>query len=187
MSTGTLEREVAKVLADILQSELGLDPAHCLLGEQKWDIPADQQLFVVVFDQTAPPIGGVSYLDTDETSPSAGKEVQESTVMHEARIEIMSFDQSARVRKEEVGMALASLLAQQLSERYHLQIGRAQAPVSASETEVAGRLQRYVIRVNVTALHRKVKEPPKADYYDKFNVRPGHAAQVNPPSITEEE
>lgn len=187
MSTGTLEREVAKVVADILQEELALDTEHCLLGEQKWDIPADQQLFVVVFDQTAPPIAGTAYMDTDETSPSFGKEVQESTVMHDVRVEIMSFDQSARVRKEEVGMALGGLLAQQMSERYRLQIGRAQTPVSASETEVAGRLQRYVTHVNVTALHRKVKDLPKSDYYNKFNVRPGYAAQVNPPSITEEE
>lgn len=184
-AVGTMEREVAKIIADILQEDMVLDDAHCLLGEQKWDIPADKALFLVVFDQTAPPFGGASYLDTEDGSSTLGKEIQESAVMHDVRIEIMSFDNDARTRKEEIGMALAGLRAQQLAEQYRIQIGRAQPPVSASETEVAGRLQRYVIHVNVTSLHRKVKEPPKADYFDKFNLATVDGT-AKPPKITDQ-
>ena len=165
----TIAREVAKIIADILASEMGLDDQHSLLGDQKWNMPVDKQLFVVVYDQAAPALGAANYLDTDETSSTFGKEIQQSAVLHDVRVEIMSFDNDARLRKEEVGLALASFRAQQMSEQYGIQIGRAQSPVNASETEVTGRLQKYVIHVNVTALHMKVKTPPTADYFNKFN------------------
>lgn len=186
MTVATLEREVAKIVADIIMAELELDAQHCLLGDQKWDIPADNNLFAVVFAQAGAPFGGTSFLDTDETSSTFGKEVQQASVMHDVRIEIMSFDNSARVRAQEVGMALASFFAQQQSELYRVQIGRAQPAVNASETEVAGRLQKFVVHVNVTALHQKVKTPA-ADYFDKFNVRDGYADAVNPPQVSDQQ
>lgn len=163
-------REVSKVLMDILQAEMDLDATHCLLGDQKWDIPADSKLFVVIFDDAGPPFGACDFLDTDPTSPFLGLEVQQSSVLHHCRVDIMSFDAEARTRKEEVGMALASLAAQQAQGQHKMQIGRPQAPVNATATEEAGRLFRYVTSVNVTALHQKVKAPPPgADYYDEFN------------------
>lgn len=165
---GTLpSREVSKILSDILGSEMCLDESHCLLGNQKWDIPADKKLFVVIFDQSAPPFGGVSFLDTDPDSSTNGSEIQQSNVLHDCRVEIMSFDSEARLRKEEVGLALNSFLSQQKQAEFGIQIGRAQVPVDASDTEVTGRLFKYVIHVNVTALHQKVK--PSAGYYDRFN------------------
>lgn len=188
MTVGTMQREVAKILADILAAELDLDSSHCLLGDQKWDIPEDKALFLVVFAQAGAPFGGVTYLDTDEASSTFGKEIQQATVVHDCRIEIMSFDNDARVRQMEPGLALNSLFAQQQAELYRIQIGRAQQPVNASDTEVTGRLQRFVIHVNVTALHQKVKTPPSADYYNKFNVRPGFTtAAVNPPAVSDQQ
>jgi hypothetical protein len=168
-AAGTLVREVAKIACDILQAELGLDDAHCLLGNQPWEIPADKALFAVVFDMAGPAIGTTSHLDRDETSPTFGKEIQQSTVIHTVRVEIMSFDNDARTRKEEIGLAFASLYAQQLEGKYDIQIGRAQAPIDASDAEVTSRLLRFVVRVNITAMHQKVKAPPSADYFDKFN------------------
>ena len=165
----TLQREVSKIVADILREEMTLDAAHCLLGDQKWDIPKDKKLFVVIFDQTGPPIGAANYLDTDEESKTFGKEIQESNVIHDVRVEIASYGGDARIRKEEVGLALGSFFAQQNAGKFGIQIGRAQAPVNASDTELTGRMLRYVIHLNITALHVKIKEPPKADFYNKFN------------------
>lgn len=182
---GTIEREVSKIIADVLQAEMELDDAHCLLGDQKWDIPADKQLFVAVFDQTSPPIGAANYLDTDETSDTFGKEIQQSTTLHDVRIEIMSFDADARLRKEEIGLALNSIFAQQSAEKYGIQIGRAQSPVNASETEITGRMQKFVIHLNITALHQKVKTPPTADYFDKFNGATV-AGTIKAPMITDQ-
>lgn len=162
-------REVSKIVMDILSEEMSLDAAHCLLGNQKWNIPVDKQLFVVVFDTIAGRVGTANFLDTDPTSPYVGLETQQLTALHDCRVEIMSFDDEARVRKEEVVLALQSIYAQQLMGQYLIQIGRPQNPVDASETEVSGRLFKFVTHVNVTCLHQKVKIPPGAGYNDKFN------------------
>lgn len=167
---GTLPaREVSKIVMDILQEEMELDAEHCLLGNQKWDIPADKKLFVVVFDQTPRPFGAANFLDTDASSSTVNQEIQQLATLHDVRVEIMSFSDEARLRKEEVVLALASFYSQQLQGQHLVQIGRAQQPVDASETEVTGRLFKYVAHVNVTALHQKIKAPPGAGYYDKFN------------------
>lgn len=170
MSPATLEREVAKIVMDILQFEMDLDAAHCLLGDQKWDIPTDKKLFMVIFDQSPKPFGAANFLNADQASANFGKEIQQGAFMHDVRIEMMSFGNEARTRKEELGLALNSFYAQQLAEQYGIQIGRAQSPLEASETEVAGRLLKYVLHVNITAMHQKVKAMPEpADYYNKFN------------------
>lgn len=166
---GTLQREVAKLAADILVEELGLDAKHCLLGDQKWDIPADKLLFVVVYDDGGPVIGAANFLDTDSDSDTYLKEIQQETILHDVRVEMMSFDSEARVRKEEAGMAFASIFAQQIAGQYRVGIGRAQRAVNASDTETTGRLLKYVTHLNITALHQKVKTPPGAGYDDKFN------------------
>lgn len=166
----TVAREPAKIVADILQAEMVLNDAHCLLGNQKWNIPSDKELFVVIFDQAVPPIGATKYLDTDQTSPNFGKEVQQMAGVHDIRVEIMSLDSGeARERKEEVILALNSFYSDQLQEQYGIQLGRAQSPVDASETEATARLQKFVTHVNATVLHQKVKTMPKADFFNKFN------------------
>lgn len=185
MTIGTVTREAAKIAVDILMSELDLDAEHCLLGNQKWDIPKDKALFVVVFAQAAPPYGGTSFVDNDSASPSFGKEIQQVTVLHDIRVEIMSFDNSARVRAMEVGMAFASLYAQQLAERYNITIGRTQVPVDASDSEPTGRLQKFVTHTNIGALHQKVKGT-NADYFDKFNGATVDGS-AKPPSIAAQE
>ena len=181
----TLSREVSKIVADILQEEMGLDKDHSILGDQKWDIPKDKKLFVVIFDQAAPPTGAANFMDTDQESKTFGKEIQQSNVIHDIRVEIMSYDADARLRKEEVGLALASFFAQQLSGKYGIQIGRAQSPINASDTEVTGRMLRYVIHLNITALHVKIKDLPSADFFDKFNEATEDGT-IKAPEITEE-
>lgn len=186
MTVATIEREVAKIVADILGYEMELDEKHCLLGDQQYTIPADKQLYLVVFSQAGAPFGGTTFIDNDSASATFGKEVQQATVVHDVRIEQMSFDNSARVRMMEPGLALASFFAQQMAEKYRIGIGRAQTPVDASGTEVTKRLLKYVTHVNVTALHQKIKALPEADYFDKFNIRPGYTNPVNPPKISDQ-
>lgn len=185
-AASTIEREVAKIAMDVLMAEMGLDAEHCLLGDQAWDIPADKKLFVAIFDQAPAPFGGATYLDTDETSATFGKEIQQGSFVHDVRIDIMSFDNEARVRKEEVALALNSFYSQQLQGQYGVQIGRAQAPVDASGAENSKMLLRYVVHVKITALHQKVKTPPKADYFNKFNGATADGT-TNPPAITDQQ
>lgn len=185
MTIGTVTREAAKIAADILQAEMELDEQHCLLGDQKWDIPADKGLFVVVFAQASPPYGGANFIDNDPTSSTYGKEVQQASVLHDVRVEIMSFDNSARVRATEVGLAFNSFFAQQLSEKYNISIGRTQPAVNATDSEPSGRLQKFVTHTNMTALHQKIKGQ-NPEYFDKFNGAEADAS-ANPPTIAAQE
>jgi len=172
-----INREPVKVVAEILKSEMSLDDSHILLGDEKWDIPADKELFVVLFDNGPKPISRSSRFDT-----ATNEEIQQATMLHEIRIEICSFGPSARTRKEEVAMALGSIFAQQTMEKYQCQVARMPGPaVNASDTEATARLLRFTTTVNVTALHTKVKG---VDYYDKFNVRGIYTDVVNPPEVT---
>ena len=174
-------REPAKVIADILQAEMGLDDAHCLLGDQEWSLPEDEELLVIVFDKSSKRISSSTFMDTSASPPT---EVQRMAALHDIMIEIMSYKSNlARVRKEEVGLALCSFYAQQWSSANNCQISATQAPLDASESELTGRLVRYVIHVNVTALHIKTKELPL--YYDKFNRGATNQDPIKPPEVTQ--
>lgn len=186
MTVATQEREVAKIVAGILMEELGLDEKHVLLGDQQYDLPTDKGLFAIVFTSAAPPIGATSFLDNDETSSTFGKEVQQASVLHDCRVEVFSFDQSARTRAVEVVMALVGFYAQQQAERYRVQIGRPSNPVDASETETTKRLLKYVCHVKITALHQKVKNLPGYGYFDKFNGATADASAKSPSIATQD-
>jgi hypothetical protein len=189
---GTLPaRAVDDIIADIMKAEFSLDAEHCLLGNMRYKIPPDQKLFVVVFDDMGPPFGACTFLDIDETSPTYGLEVQQSTVLHTVRVETMGFidDDGYDVAKDtapKVTHALGGFLAQQAMGKYRLQIGRAQAPINATDTEETARLVKYVSRVNITALHQTAKAPPAgADYFDKFNGATVNGSANAPEVITQ--
>ena len=176
----TSPREPAKVIADILQEEMGLDAEHCLLGDQKWDIPEDQELFAVIYDRSTKVVSTTSYLDTKVDPPV---ERQFMTALHDMNIEIMSYiNGAARLRKEEVGLALESIFARQAMETTNCQICRVQPSVDLSAAELTGMLWRYSIPVRVFSLHFKFKPTNAYSYYTKFNVPPGLA--FNPPNGT---
>lgn len=185
-TSSTLTRGVDQIVADVVAAELGLDAAHCLCGDQDWDIPPDAKLFVVVFDDDGPVIGEGSFLDVDPASPTFEKEVQTCAKMHRVRVEAMSLSDEAKARKEEIGLALTSQRAQQAMGQYGVSIGRPGQAVNASEAEVTRRLRRFVIAVNVTAVHRKVQAPPAgADFFDKFNGAQADGTAL-PPSVATE-
>jgi hypothetical protein len=181
-------RAVDLVVADVLQYELGLDAAHCVLGNQKYRIPADRKLFVVVFDDMGPSYGQATFLDTNPESPTVGLEVQQSTILHAVRAEVMGYlgdngEDVAKAAAPRVAGALNGLYAQQQMGLYRFKIGRAQSPVPATGAEETAELVRYMVRVNVTALHQTVKAPPPgADYFDKFNGATIDGT-INPPEV----
>ena len=163
-----------EIAQNILAYEWELDAAHCVLGNMQYKIPSDDKLFVVVFDDMGPSFGQCDFLDTDPTSPTYLLEVQQSTILHAIRVEIMGYikDDGYDVAKEHAALvanAFAGIFAQQLMGQYKLQFGRVQAPVNASAAEGANRLVRYHARTNTTVLHQRAKTPPGAGYDDKFN------------------
>lgn len=171
-------REPAKVVLDILKAEMELADGAIMMAYEKWDIPANKGLFVSI-SYMGP---GKIVANVNEFDSATNEEVQQITMVNTVQIDVMSFDSSARLRKEEVAMALASIYSKQLQEKYNMQIGRQPtAFADASNLEVTKMLNRFVTTVSVTSLHVKRKS---VDYFDKFNQRPPYLEQINPPAIS---
>ena len=179
MADASILREPSKVVADVLISEMGLDDAHCVLGDQPWPIPPDTALYISVFE-SGPKIIGLK-TEMDDSNPP--REIQSGSGLYDVRIELYSLvpGKEARTRRMEVGMALASFAAQQAMAASSCQISRILEPVDASESEGAGQVFKYVIHVNVTALFQKIKTSML--YFDKFNGATEDGT-ANPPQET---
>ena len=164
--TDLILREPAKVVADVLAHVMELDAAHCLLGDQPWDMPPDEAMYVSVHDDGSVTVSTKTELDETATPPA---ETMIRSAIHDVRIEVISLmpGTSARTRVSEVYMALTSFYAQYEMERYCCEMFHPEPVVNASESEPAARLLKYVTKVKVSALHRVVKI--EAPYYDKFN------------------
>lgn len=162
MSVPREGRESLKVVAELIMSCMGLDKEHVVDGDEKYDVPNDKGLFVALFDE------GPQYVsDTSRFNPETGQEEQAVSMQHPVRVEMMSFSDEVRKRKEELQLAVSSVKAQQLAARYQCQIApQVERFVNATDAEPAGRLRRYVTRVMVISIHNK---NTAVDYFDKFN------------------
>ena len=159
-------REPIKVVADILAHELPLDTSHIMLNDEKWNIPKDDSIFLVLsYIGPSKTIANVNDLDVTVDPPL---ETQKTVVLETIQIDLMSQGSDARARKEEIGMALASQFSQRTQERYQCQIARQPAPmVDISNLTGASMLKRFTTTISVTALFTKIKS---AEYYDTFSI-----------------
>ena len=154
-------REPIKVLADVIQEEMSLADGQIMLAYEKWEIPKNPGMYVALNYVSSKPIGQRNYFD-----PTTSIEEQSSTVHHVIQIDVMSFDSSARMRKEEIFMALTSMFSQQAQEENNLQIAMIPSDfVNTSSLEETKIMNRFTMTIAVTSTSRKVK---KADYFDQF-------------------
>ncbi len=145
-------REPIKVVADIIQHGLGLADDAVVLAYEKNLIPKSNGLYISL-DYVGPAkcIGNVNEIDDD------GNEVQSCTYSHLIQVDVLSYDVSARRRKEEVTMAIASIFAVQQMEQNAMSIARNPSPwIDASSLEPTKRLNRFISSLVVFAVHRKV-------------------------------
>ncbi len=164
-------REPAKIIAEIIQKEMDIPKGFVVLTEQKVNIPPNHRgLWISINDMGGAPIGvsNKAVCDGQEgTPPGPGMtEIQEVAMHHVLQIDILSFDGSARVRKEEIPMSLASIFAKNQMEKYCVQIAQHPTPfINTSDLEETERLERYTTETALMALHRKEKP---VLFYDKF-------------------
>lgn len=158
-------REPAKIVQDILQSELSLSDGQVMFTNQKYLIPTNG-LFIVV-----------SYIGPSKVMSCADEwvddgfggltEIQSVVLFHTLQIDIMSYDDSARVRKEEIAMALRSLFSESQQELYCMQIARQPgAFTDTSFLEDTKMMTRYTTTVATSSVNRKQK--PVGDFYTDF-------------------
>jgi hypothetical protein len=169
-------REAVKIIKDILTAQLGLAPGQILLSNQKWEIPETQGLYVVLSY-----VSGKVISSSNVCVPTSGgmQENQSMLMFYEIQIDLMSYDDSARVMKELAYMGLMSVASEQLQEQYSVQIARNPAPFQdVSMLEETARLNRYTTTIAMTQLITNTV--PNTPYFSDFS-------QAVPPSITAEQ
>jgi hypothetical protein len=162
MTTPIIAREPVLIIADLLQSELGLSDSAVMLSYEKINISTDPGLYIVLDYVSGKAIGNNNYFDSD-----AIKEVQQVAMNHLIQIDLMSFDDSARTRKEEVIMALRSIAAQQAQDANAMQIARIPGEfINTASLENTKFLNRFTMTIVVKSIYTKTKTP---QYYDTFS------------------
>lgn len=153
--------EPIKVLAGILKTELAMEDGTIMLGLENWEVPKTEGLYIALFYGVERIVGQGNDFDT-----STNEEIQTVAMLHEIAIEAMSFNSEARLRKEEIIMALNSVYAQNVMGQQLMQINALpQAFVSVPTLEETKQLNRYRITFAMNALHQKIKP---VEYYDQF-------------------
>lgn len=161
MTTAMPVKEPIKVLAEILKVEMALEDGQIMLGLENWVIPPNTGLYIALFYGPDTVIGAESDFD-----PETNDEIQSAAMLHTINIDALSFDSSARLRKQEIVMALNSIFAQQQLEANLMRIGHLpQSFVPVPELEETKQLNKYRLTFAMNALHQKVKP---VTYYDDF-------------------
>lgn len=148
--------EIINRIVELIRSEMGLDAAHCVSYNQMIPIPTDSGIFVAVGILDSKPFGNsLSYEETESPNAEGSgetilEEVQSSNIRDVFSIHIMSRDNSARRRRQELPMALTGTAAAQAQDAHGFLIGKIPVGfVDASVTEGDNRLNRYVLTVAV--------------------------------------
>ncbi len=156
--------EPIKILASIIQTELGLPNGQVMLGLENFPIAPVLGLYVALEYGSEQVVGSVNSNGTD--AQGNFQEIQSVSMMHTIEIDCMSFDDSARLRKEEVVMSFSSYNAQQLMEKNQVRIGSIPTSFLAIPSpEPTKQLNRYRFTIAVYALHQRVLMTP---YYDSL-------------------
>lgn len=166
-------REPGKIVQDVIQSELDLDDGQVMFTNQKYEIPTDGLFIVVSYVGPSKVIAS----NSDWVDNGAGLiERQTVNVDHWLQIDIMSFGDEARTRKEEVMMAVQSIYSEQQQELYSMNIARHPgAFMDTSFLEGTKIITRYTTTLRTKSVLRKEREI--ADIYTDFS-------RAVPPSVT---
>lgn len=159
------------LVADIIQTAMGLGQGQVYLWDQKINIPKDSRLYIAVSQLTCRPFGNhVSY----NGSGSMLIAIQAVNMYAQVTIDILSRGPDARDRKEQVLLALSSPYAQQQMELNSFYVAPlSTAFVNLSQIDGAAIPMRYQITVGLQYFSQLITNPP---YYDSFT----------PPTVTDE-
>jgi hypothetical protein len=157
--------EIIKILADIIKTEMVLPNERVLIYNQKWNLPNIDSIYIY--------IGYLSELVSSnnryyENRTDGYYEVQTLQKMSSFSINVFSANNEARLRKEEVILALNSTYSVQNQEKYGFKIFRIPSNFQdISQVEGNALLNRYNITIDV--INQNIKEK-KVDYYDKYSI-----------------
>ncbi len=140
----------------ILVDQMGLAKDRVNIYDEKWKIPPDEELFIVVEYRSGKVIANRNTFVSTGGDPT---EVQDINMLEQLTIGVFSRNRSATQRKEEVYMAIMSSFAESLQEKYSFKIARVGAIVDLSTLEGTAMLKRYDIDLSVYAWYEKTVSP----------------------------
>lgn len=168
------------LLVGLIREYMGLDADQVVIYNQKWRIPADNRLYVVVAYLAQKPYGAnttyETFGQTQEKPTGAGlKEVTVVNSQETFTINVYSRGEQALLRKDEIVMALASTAAQQLCEANSIKLGK--IPVGMTDLsglDGAAILNRFAVTINTLCARSQERV---VQYYDQF---PTPGLVINP-------
>lgn len=167
------EKETIVLLADLLASQLGLNPNLVFIYNQKWMIPNVPGLFIEIAENAFRPFGQSSEFvdvpaDNTGVTPQPAQLVENQVVCMQEVYTVTLYSRNALARRMQsrLPMALNSVPAQQLQEKYSFQIGSLPLSfVDVSRTEGAAILSKYAYTFQ---LLRSYTQGFIVEYFDKF-------------------
>ena len=161
-------REPIKCVMDVLKEFMSLDDEHCYLYNNKWIIPADKELFIVLGIMNISPVGNTLKYKREDDKLLA---VTTTNVKGVYSLNIFSYDTSARTRQAEVIAALHSDISIRSQERHSYTISANTLSFrDISDLEASKRLNRYVATFSIMYGETFIKEAPYWDSLGGFKT-----------------
>jgi len=161
-----MNREPIKIIGDILTEFMSLSAGQVMIYNQDFKLPETSGLFIILQYNSSQ-----NYSSTNEFIPAdegieGGQESITTLMKEDYTINVISKNDEARQRKEEVIMGLNSNFSQDKQGLYQFQIARvSNSFVNVSELEGAGMLNRFAINISLLAHYTKTIN---TSYYDDF-------------------
>lgn len=153
-----------KLICGLIQDFMGLDNKHIYIYNQKWIIPNDKKICVVVGCSNVKPIASCKEYKEEN---GAFKECFFVNNIAEITINIFSYDMEATNRKDEILMALNSDTAKNLQAQYGFSIGTLQLNFNQNDEKDGTKiLNRFVLDFNL--IYQSKKEVITS-YYNDYN------------------
>ncbi|RTL04657.1 hypothetical protein EKK58_10125 [Candidatus Dependentiae bacterium] len=154
------------IIREIIKREMNLEDDRIYIYNQKFNIPNDSGLFVVVEYVNSKIISNTNIPKVDYKGDLI--EYQELYTQEQITVQLFSRNIEALQRKEEAVMALYSTYAQQLQEKLSFRVFR-NAPIEdLSELEASAILYRFDIPIIMFTWYEKIKA---IGYYNSFRVK----------------
>lgn len=177
MSSAKPSNELVRVINAIIRREMALQEDQTMLYNQRWKIPPDDRLYVTCSILGSKPYGvnrSYSASPAIVETPTKITEVLNENISVNAQdllsLKVFSKGDQARIRRNEILMALNSTFAEQEMERLSFRIGA--VPISyvdASEEEGTTIINRYVITYAILYAQSVTKPVP---YWDEVKFAP---------------
>ena len=152
---------VPELICDIVRREMGLEADRVVVYNQRFKLPTKEGIFIVVEFK-----GSKAFSNRNVYSPEDDSEVQTLNTLELISVNILSRNDDALQRKEEVLMAINSIYAQSIQEAHNFRIANISAIDNVSDVEGSSIMYRFEINLSVFAWYEKTKD---AENFNTFS------------------